>query len=347
MDFFSDVTEPVGFAGPAHGDGLAYQVYDPDRMVAGKRMEDHLRVAVCYCHSFNWPGSDVFGTGTFDRPWLDGAKDPMQAAVAKQDAAFEFFDKLGTPWYCFHDSDMAPPGVNLKASRANLGRLVDRAGEKMQETGVGLLWGTANLFAHPRYAAGAATNPDPKVFAYAVAQVRDRFLELVANQSAASGSRARSCSSPNRRNPPSISTTTTAPRCTAFSTVTSWPTSSRSTSRPTTRRWLDTRSTTRSPTPSTTASSAASTPTAAIRRTGGTPTSSPTRSRTWPRRLRDPQERRLHHGGIQLRHEALRPGPHTGLGPAGTAGERGQPGDLVDRLTGSVRFDPRLDPRRR
>jgi xylose isomerase len=185
--------------------------------------------------------------------------------------------------------------------------LVDRAGEKMQETGVGLLWGTANLFAHPRYAAGAATNPDPKVFAYAVAQVRDaleathrldganyvlwggregyetllntrlrqeadqlaRFLELVANQSAASGSRARSCSSPNRRNPPSISTTTTAPRCTAFSTVTSWPTSSRSTSRPTTRRWLDTRSTTRSPTPSTTASSAASTPTAAIRRTGG------------------------------------------------------------------------------
>ena len=177
----------------------------------------------------------------------------------------------------------------------------------MQETGVGLLWGTANLFAHPRYAAGAATNPDPKVFAYAVAQVRDaleathrldganyvlwggregyetllntrlrqeadqlaRFLELVANQSAASGSRARSCSSPNRRNPPSISTTTTAPRCTAFSTVTSWPTSSRSTSRPTTRRWLDTRSTTRSPTPSTTASSAASTPTAAIRRTGG------------------------------------------------------------------------------
>lgn len=182
MDFFSDVTEPVGFAGPAHGDGLAYQVYDPDRMVAGKRMEDHLRIAVCYWHSFNWPGSDVFGTGTFDRPWLDGAKDPMQAAVAKQDAAFEFFDKLGTPWYCFHDSDMAPPGVNLKASRANLGRLVDRAGEKMQETGVGLLWGTANLFAHPRYAAGAATNPDPKVFAYAVAQVRDRFLELVANQ---------------------------------------------------------------------------------------------------------------------------------------------------------------------
>ena len=173
MDFFSDVTEPVGFAGPAHGDGLAYQVYDPDRMVAGKRMEDHLRIAVCYWHSFNWPGSDVFDTGTFDRPWLDGAKDPMQAAVAKQDAAFEFFDKLGTPWYCFHDSDMAPPGVNLKASRANLGRLVDRAGEKMQETGVGLLWGTANLFAHPRYAAGAATNPDPKVFAYAVAQVRD------------------------------------------------------------------------------------------------------------------------------------------------------------------------------
>jgi len=171
--FFRDVAEPVRFAGSGSGEGPTYRVYDPDRIVAGKRMEDHLRIAVCYWHSFNWPGSDVFGSGTFDRPWLEGRQDPMEAALAKQDAAFEFFAKLGTPLYCFHDFDMAPPGTNLNTSRANLYRLVDRAGEKMQETGIGLLWGTANLFSHPRYAAGAATNPDPEVFTYAAAQVRN------------------------------------------------------------------------------------------------------------------------------------------------------------------------------
>ncbi len=172
-DFFPDVPEPVHPAGGSASDGLAYRVYDPDRLVGGKRMEDHLRIAVCYWHSFNWPGSDVFGTGTFDRPWLDARADPMEAAFAKQDAAFEFFAKLGTPFYCFHDTDMAPPGDTLKASKSNLDRLVDRAAEKMSDTGVRLLWGTANLFSHPRYAAGAATNPDPEVFAHAAAQVRD------------------------------------------------------------------------------------------------------------------------------------------------------------------------------
>ncbi|HVM21374.1 MAG TPA: xylose isomerase [Egibacteraceae bacterium] len=171
-EFFTDVEDRVPFAGAATGGDLAYRVYDPDRMVGGKRMEDHLRIAICYWHSFNWPGSDVFGEGTFDRPWLTGG-DAMEAALAKQDAAFEFFRKLGTPFYCFHDIDMAPPGDTLKSSKANLDRLVDRAGEKMQETGVKLLWGTANLFSHPRYAAGAATNPDPEVFAHAAAQVRD------------------------------------------------------------------------------------------------------------------------------------------------------------------------------
>jgi xylose isomerase len=170
--FFPDVPDRVHPAGQANADGLAYQVYDPDRLVGGKRMEEHLRIAICYWHSFNWPGSDVFGEGTFDRPWLDG-DDPMEAAFAKQDAAFEFFAKMGTPFFCFHDTDMAPAGDTLKASRANLHRLVDRAAEKMSQTGVRLLWGTANLFSHPRYAAGAATNPNPEVFSYAAAQVRD------------------------------------------------------------------------------------------------------------------------------------------------------------------------------
>ena len=171
--FFDEVPDPVSPAGQGNGEGLAYRVYDPDGLVGGKRMEDHLRIAVCYWHSFNWPGSDVFGAGTFDRPWLDPVTDPLEAAFAKQDAAFEFFTKLGTPFYCFHDVDMAPPGDTLKTSRDNLNRLVDRAEEKMSETGVRLLWGTANLFSHPRYAAGAATNPDPEVFVHAAAQVRD------------------------------------------------------------------------------------------------------------------------------------------------------------------------------
>ena len=172
-EFFTEVTEPIPFAGAAQDQALAYRVYDPDREVGGKRMEDHLRIAVCYWHSFNWPGSDIFGGGTFDRPWLDGAADPMEAAFAKQDAAFEFFTKLGTPFYTFHDVDMAPEGADRKESKGNLDRLVDRAGEKMEETGVRLLWGTANAFSHPRYAAGAATNPNPEVFAHAAAQVRD------------------------------------------------------------------------------------------------------------------------------------------------------------------------------
>ena len=171
-EFFPDVPRPVTAAGHDSGGGLGFKVYDANRVVAGKRMEDHLRIAVCYWHSFNWPGSDIFGVGTFDRPWLQVGVDPIEAAFAKQDAAFEFFAKLGTPYYCFHDVDMSPEGATLKASKANLDRLIDRAGEKQQETGVKLLWGTANLFSHPRYAAGAATNPDPDVFAHAATQVR-------------------------------------------------------------------------------------------------------------------------------------------------------------------------------
>lgn len=170
-EFFNDVPEAVGFAGNG-GNGLKYEVYDPDRLVDGKRMEDHLRIGVAYWHSFNWSGSDVFGDGTFDRPWLAAGLDPMDAARAKQDAAFEFISKLGVKFFSFHDVDMAPPGDSLAESRKNLETLVDRAGEKMAETGIQLLWGTANLFSHPRFAGGAATNPDPEVFAYGAAQVR-------------------------------------------------------------------------------------------------------------------------------------------------------------------------------
>lgn len=171
-EFFTGVS-PVRFEGPDTNTDLAYRVYDPDRIVLGKRMEDQLRIAVAYWHSFNWPGNDVFGAATFDRPWLEPSLDPMTAAHMKMDAAFEFFTKLGTPFFCFHDLDIAPEGETYAETRSNLETMVGYAEQKMSETGVRLLWGTANLFSHPRYAAGAATNPDPDVFAYAAAQVKN------------------------------------------------------------------------------------------------------------------------------------------------------------------------------
>ena len=172
-DFFPDVPEPIRYGGPDAGAELAYRVYDPDRIVLGKRMEDHLRIAVCYWHSFAAPGSDIFGSGTFDRPWLEPGVDPMQAARHKMDAAFEFFAKLGTPFFCFHDIDIAPAGATFAETKRNLQEMVEYAEGHMERTGVRLLWGTANLFGHPRYAAGAATNPDPGVFAYAAAQIKN------------------------------------------------------------------------------------------------------------------------------------------------------------------------------
>lgn len=162
----------IGFGELESDEPFAYRVYQPDRIVGGRRMEDHLRIAVCYWHSFNWPGSDVFGAGTFDRPWLSVTGEPMVMAKAKMDAAFEFVSDLGVPFFCFHDRDIAPESGGFVESCHRLETMVDYAEAKMAETGVKLLWGTANLFSHPRYAAGAATNPDPEVFAYAAAQVK-------------------------------------------------------------------------------------------------------------------------------------------------------------------------------
>jgi len=171
-EFFSDVKDRIGFGGLDSDEDLSFKVKEPTRTVLGKSMADHLRIAVCYWHSFNWPGSDVFGSGTFDRPWLQATGDPMAAAHQKMDAAFEFFTKLGVPFFCFHDVDIAPEGATFAESARNLEVMVAYAEKKMAESGVGLLWGTANLFSHPRYAAGASTNPDPAVFAYGAAQVK-------------------------------------------------------------------------------------------------------------------------------------------------------------------------------
>jgi xylose isomerase len=171
-DFFAEIREPITFTGLGSDDPLTFKVYDADRLIRGRRMADHLRIAVCLWHSFNWPGSDVFGVGTFDRPWLAAGVDPMDAARAKVDAAFEFVEKLGAPFFTFHDRDVAPEGRSFAETRGNLDRMVEYVEACMSRTGARLLWGTANLFSHPRYAAGAATNPDPEVFAYAAAQVR-------------------------------------------------------------------------------------------------------------------------------------------------------------------------------
>jgi xylose isomerase len=170
--FFSGVPERIPFGGLDSDDPYSFKVYEPDRSVLGRRMEDHLRIAVCLWHSFNWPGSDVFGSGTFDRPWLATDVDPMEAARTKVDAAFEFISALGVPFFTFHDRDVAPEGRTFAESRANLEEVVSAIEGHMERTGIRLLWGTANLFGHPRYAAGAATNPDPEVFAYAAAQVK-------------------------------------------------------------------------------------------------------------------------------------------------------------------------------
>jgi len=169
--FFPDVTERIRYSGPGSSDPLSFRWYDEDRVVADATMADHLRFAVCYWHSFNWDGFDIFGAGTFDRPWLTGSGDALDAARRKMAAAFEFFEKLGVPYFSFHDRDIAPEGASLKESNAALDAMIDEAAAHMERTGTRLLWGTANLFTNARYQAGAATNPDPEVFAYAAAQV--------------------------------------------------------------------------------------------------------------------------------------------------------------------------------
>ncbi len=169
--YFSDIA-PIAYEGPESDNPLAFKWYDKDRLVLGKRMEDHLRFAVCYWHSFCWNGLDPFGGDTFQRPWQHMA-DPMAAARAKADVAFEFFAKLGAPYYCFHDRDVAPEGSTPRESVNHLHEMVDVLQAKQAATGMKLLWGTANLFSHRRFMSGAATNPDPEIFALAALQVKE------------------------------------------------------------------------------------------------------------------------------------------------------------------------------
>ncbi|WP_440589618.1 xylose isomerase [Pelagibacterium mangrovi] len=167
-DFFKGL-DKVRYEGPDSTNPLAFRHYNPDEIVLGKRMEEHLRFAVAYWHSFAWEGGDPFGGRTFERPWFDGG---MDTAKLKADVAFELFTLLGTPYFCFHDADVRPEGESLSESKKRLDALGDIFEAKIAETGVKLLWGTANLFSNRRFMAGAATNPDPDVFAYAAATIK-------------------------------------------------------------------------------------------------------------------------------------------------------------------------------
>ena len=168
--YFADIA-PITYKGPDSTDELSYRFYDKDRVVLGKRMEDHLRFAVCFWHTFSWAGHDIFGAGTFQRPWLAGVMD-SQAAATKRAEGFDFIKKLGVPFYCFHDVDVMAVAADAKEHTQYLAEAVDDLERLQGETGIKLLWGTANLFSHPRFHAGGATNPNPEVHAFAAMQVR-------------------------------------------------------------------------------------------------------------------------------------------------------------------------------
>ena len=170
MAAFPDVSR-IEYEGPDSKNPLAFKHYNPDEQIEGQTMRDLFRFSVCYWHTFRGTGSDPFGAPTLQRPWDDGS-DSLDNAKRRVDAAFEFIEKLGAPFYCFHDRDVAPEGATLAETNKNLDAIVAKLKEAQQATGIKLLWGTANLFSHPRYMHGAATSPNADVFAYAAAQVK-------------------------------------------------------------------------------------------------------------------------------------------------------------------------------
>ena len=169
-EFFPGI-DRIPYEGPDSDNPLAFKAYDETRVIGGKTMREHLRFAVCYWHTFLGAGNDPFGPGTRDYPW-SVRSNPIDEAHDRIDAAFEFISKLGVPFYCFHDRDLAPEGENVAESENNLAQMVELARQRQDATGIRLLWGTANLFSHPRYMNGAATNPQFDVVAYAGAQVK-------------------------------------------------------------------------------------------------------------------------------------------------------------------------------
>lgn len=175
MQYFPEVGK-IPYEGPSSKNPLAYRYYNENEMIEGKSMKDHLRLSVVYWHTFRGTGSDPFGASTMIRPWDDGTNS-VDNAIRMVDVAFEFFSKLGVPYYAFHDRDIAPEGNSLKESHAILDKIAAALLAKQQQTGIKLLWGTANLFSNPRFVHGAATSCNADVFAFAGAQVK-KCLEV-------------------------------------------------------------------------------------------------------------------------------------------------------------------------
>ncbi len=175
MSFFPDVPK-IKYEGPDSTNPLAYRHYNPDEIVEGKSMRDHLRFAVSYWHTFRGTGGDPFGPGCAVRPWEDGTDSP-EMALKRVEVAFEFMEKLGVPYYCFHDRDIAPEGANLTETNKILDSVVKKLKEAQGRTGIKLLWGTANLFSNKRFVHGASTSSNADVFAYSAAQVK-KALEV-------------------------------------------------------------------------------------------------------------------------------------------------------------------------
>jgi xylose isomerase len=170
MPAFLDV-QKVKYEGPKSKNPLAFRHYNESEVVAGKTMKDHLRFSVAYWHTMRGTGADPFGPGTIERPW-EGNADSVDNAIHRVRVAFEFFEKLGAPFFCFHDRDVAPEGKSLAETNRNLDAVVKVIREEIQRTGIKLLWGTANLFSNPRYMHGAATSPNADAMAFAAAQVK-------------------------------------------------------------------------------------------------------------------------------------------------------------------------------
>jgi hypothetical protein len=296
--------DKIAYEGTDSDRALAFRHYDPAEVIDGKTMKEHMRFSIAYWHAFRGTGSDPFGPGTIQRSWENG-KDPVSVAKVRMDAAFEFFQKIESPFWCFHDRDIAPEGASLAESNRILDQIVAHAKQLQKATGVRLLWGTANLFSNPRYMSGAATNPDAHVFAYAAAQVKKalevtqelggenyvfwggregyetllntnlkREQDHLAPTPRRSASRGSSSSSRSRRSRPSTSTTSTSPAASPSSAPTGSRSTSSSTSRPTTRPLRGTPSSTKSRSPRPPACSAQSTPTRATCSLAGIPTNS-------------------------------------------------------------------------
>ena len=169
--YFNNIPE-IKYEGNESDNPFSFKYYNEDRIVLKKSMKEQLRFATCYWHTFNWPGLDPFGGITLDRPWMKSGT-PLEMAEMKLEAAFDFFTKIKTPYFCFHDRDISPEGDSYLETKKNLDHIIRLAEDKMKKTGIKLLWGTANAFSHKRYMSGASTNPDPEVFAYLAAQVKD------------------------------------------------------------------------------------------------------------------------------------------------------------------------------